>query len=550
MRNLIPIVLCILFLTACATAPEPETTPTATTEAPSTSLSTATEPTSRGPESTETVPPETEAVEPETPFSVKTDFSSYTPRESLESLYTRLSPDPIEVFRSTQIPTAIYPFVGEVKHSYETIYRYGIVDETGCILADPVYDSILPLTDMISHTSLPYWVLQKHRSGPSPTDDTGLIYGVPQCTLVSMDGRILIEGDYCYLNAYGDRIIAMYPYDDYSHMSFDVYDLTGRMLFSSSNLPYAHEIGGYPNNYFYSEGFYGVSLYTPSQDSDSYEQFSIYYTDPWGNLVLGPFKAGAPFCHGFAAVKDSTGAYYIDADGSVCSPIYGSCHSFRNGVAYVQRGNLHALINTSFETIFQTTYDIQELPDGSYATYASEDCTVAGVEILAGTPFCYTPEGKVVKGEQQGEFLSSTLFYYETFTGKAFLENLETHKTYSLLSYDSLYLTGDPLSPLIVVSPWEEDFAYQVFLTTDFEELCRRAPDYESFSCAWEIGHPRTEIVPVSADGTTVIYKGSEWILGTFPTDGYEEILCYPKGNTACIGRNSTRMYDSTGELF
>ena len=108
MKKLIPLLLAVLLLAACSTAQEVPTTLPPPTEALS-STESSTESTTAPPPTTETAPAVTEPTNPTGSFGVTVDFSQYTPRETQEALYTRLSPEPITDLRPTAAPTRIYP---------------------------------------------------------------------------------------------------------------------------------------------------------------------------------------------------------------------------------------------------------------------------------------------------------------------------------------------------------------------------------------------------------------------------------------------------------
>lgn len=561
---LLLVALCLL-LSSCSSVPHMLPSADDTT-----SITTIpTESTAPVPSETETdtfAPTTTDSDSSQTPIlGVQTDFSQYTPNASPVAMYSRLSETPIWDLSPTAQPTRIYPFLGQTIHSpydyeYHQGYLYGIVDETGCILTDPIYSSVYPLRDSCSSIILPFWVLRKNHVPTyvdgDPYSYTDFLYG-----LASMDGSFVTECIYTEIVAFGDRIFAFYPidYSDlYSAAMFDVYDLEGHQVLSSNELSFHTELYNQAWSYGYGEGLYVIPLQKPVSSEDDPDNLSIecdyYYMDEDGTLLLGPYNSAGYFSNGFAAVQpEYDGPYvYIDKSGTVRSPEYEHCNTFEGDTAIVwetdEYGSIYHLIDSDFRTILSSYEYPTPLFDGSYSTTTAQNWD----EALDATTYCHSPTGKLLWEEKHCEALSASYMLLSASDGKStILKNYETGKTLTFPQNTSAELLGDPEDPIIHIDYVTDPEAYtfiQRFYTKDLEEIF----SFEGFSYFryLEVGQPYQEFFPARRETETTLYWSGSKPLGTYPVSDYEDVQLYP-GKVAVFTNNQwTRFYNEKGELF
>lgn len=328
MKRRIPAILCVLALliTGCSTKGGTSAPPSAPEQskpaAPDTTLQGTDPETTATPDTGTQAGTQTQSVTPGG-FRVYTDSSRYTPYQAPQALYTRPKNVDLSDFHPENAHGAVYPYTASLLYSsspegysYESGGNYGFVDSTGTIVTDGTYRSIVPLReyDFMYNAlayQLPLWVVKRIKNAKVAGEEDGYehIEGDMYCGVVAMDGSFSIPCEYRSIQALEDRFVCS---RDWESKEFSVFDLTGKLLLSSSQLNDGSRFDSYEIHY--SEGLYLVGYCSYSEGTES----RYYYLNEAGERVLGPYSDARPFSEGLAAVStDGGNTYgYIDKSGS------------------------------------------------------------------------------------------------------------------------------------------------------------------------------------------------------------------------------------------
>ncbi|MBP3413515.1 MAG: WG repeat-containing protein [Oscillospiraceae bacterium] len=541
MKRLFLLFLLLALLTACkAPAPAETTAPTDSSTTEST-----TEPTTEPTTETTTAPTETQAVH----FEVNADFSQYTEQAPVQAKYTRLTDDPLEDLQPLDTPTRIYPFPGKHlvhpgggRYYAEDQFRYGIVDETGCILADPVYSSVSLLMDQVSGKRLPYWLLNK---GFPSTEDREAY----DCyALASTDGTFVSDCIYSNITAYEGRIFAFYHNESEDRLSFDVYNTDLKLLLSSRNLPFADRLGGYSYDYTYAEGLYTIVFEERIYAPEGYytREFSYYFMDDFGNLVLGPYEQAHMFCDGKAAVKLEDGYVFVDQNGSVITPKYESTHRLSTGNIIVCRETetdyIYELLSSDLELL--TTLPGYSIEQGDGSILIFEDGDVCS---------CYSSDGKELWRRSGWNYLSAEIVYNRS-SEPPVVENIPTGKTVSLPEDSHCALLGDPEDPIICISDYIYDCNYPVDYGSKYlDKELNRLPLSESLYLRvsyCEVGLPYRSAIAILDTDKVTVYTDAHTAVGSYGVRDCHMADILPDQVVSLTTAEYTYLYHPNGELI
>lgn len=332
MRRIIALLLCLCLLLGGCAVTEPSPSTAAPTEPPK-----PTEP--------------TELSSPPADVRVKTDYSQYAPRETLQPLYIPAESSCDHLQPSDDYGT-IYPYVGGTAETQygSSRYVYGIMDEKGQLLTDPVYSSVTLLQRWddywgTSEAVLPLWELEKIE-----VDADG---GYSQrSAIAALNGSWVTDCCYTQVAVRDDYVLAVEQDWEAETFRFDLYSSTGELLLRSESLEILGQIPDPINYASYADGMFRLECYG---DTDS----STWYTNPQGSLLLGPYGYGNDFSEGLAAVtEDYTNYYYIDKQGSTrFQRSFTSTEAFVDGVAVVSVDLQSQLIDRNGNILLQTRDD-------------------------------------------------------------------------------------------------------------------------------------------------------------------------------------------------
>ena len=250
-------------------------------------------------------------------ITVKSDYSAYTARVAPEAKYTRLSEGPLPELLPSEDYGAIYPYIGSelysTEYDFSAGYLYGMVDENGRILTDPVYTNAALLSDYGVYRSSPFWLLE--RVGEVYTDEYGYETADSFYALASLDGSFVTDCIYSGVTGCGDVALATRRVN--GEIVLEVIDASGRLIYSSLEHPFERPLYPYAYGSGYSDGI--LRLYAETGEYDSYESwdgeteyypiYGYYFADMNGNLLSGPYQSAGSLSGGYSAVELSNGNY-------------------------------------------------------------------------------------------------------------------------------------------------------------------------------------------------------------------------------------------------
>lgn len=291
----------------------------------------------------ETVPPTTEAVGYQTLGSgvtVRADYSNYRPVGALTAQYTRISDEWLEDLQPVGDCEMIYPFAGGATYtawdqteSFNSFF-YGIADNKGRILADPVYESVYPLYDNRGSydglgNALPLWLLRKNgevEKVPYEYDGQTYYYNRSSFRLAvaSLDGSFVTPCKYTSVLGFSDAFIGLWQDDDLT-AHFELVGFDGTLLLSSADLQTDKSISYDSYYYAYADGLLTVPFLrdgevpqetTADWDESLSPSCDVYFVDLNGNPVLGPYDTATEFSEGYAFVGKDDDSWFIDRSGN------------------------------------------------------------------------------------------------------------------------------------------------------------------------------------------------------------------------------------------
>ena len=250
-------------------------------------------------------------------ITVKSDYSAYTARVAPEAKYTRLSEGPLPELLPSEDYGAIYPYIGSelysTEYDFSAGYLYGMVDENGRILTDPVYTNAALLSDYGVYRSSPFWLLE--RGGEVYTDEYGYETADSFYALASLDGSFVTDCIYSGVTGCGDVALATRRVN--GEIVLEIFDTSGNLIFSSLEHPLERPLSPYAYGFGYSDGI--LRLYAETGEYDSYESwdgeteyypiYGYYFADLDGNLLSGPYQSAGSLSGGYSAVELSNGNY-------------------------------------------------------------------------------------------------------------------------------------------------------------------------------------------------------------------------------------------------
>lgn len=252
-------------------------------------------------------------------ITVKTDYSAYTARVAPTAKYTRLSEEPLTKLLPSEDYGAIYPYIGSALYSREyefsAGYLYGMVDENGRILTDPIYTSAWLLSSTYDGRSYycSFWLLEQ--VGEVYTDEYGYETADSFYALASLDGSFVTDCIYSGVTGCGDVALATRRVN--GEVVLEIFDTSGNLIFSSLEHPLERPLSPYAYGFGYSDGI--LQLYAETGEYDSYESwngeteyypiYGYYFADMNGNLLSGPYHSAGPLSGGYSAVELSNGNY-------------------------------------------------------------------------------------------------------------------------------------------------------------------------------------------------------------------------------------------------
>ena len=392
MKHILPLLLClVLLLGGCSqTLPQNEDVQS-TTGAADEKLSLLPKPFdfSKRPGGTD---PSTQGSQgtPSVNVKVSTDYSHYTAYAPTEAPLPveRLREDWISELEASENYGRIYPFAGNTLYSsleedrYFNGFLYGMIDETGRVIADATYSEIELLTESLSYDLeeasvqkkvLPMWVLSRTFLVEESTGET-------ICALASLDGSFVTECKYSYVSGSSDGyVLAAEELPDGSHR-FDLFDMEGKLVCRSEDFACMQKSDVFLRWPEYSEGM----LLFRDRQNDIKTDF--YFTNLSGDQLLGPFSSARSFSEGYALVSYSEDSdfFFIDKHGNALNNMYFSyaedfydgvalCHpTDRTGTVLLNNKGKILLERPTEWDIYRTAYGLHDYSNNKYNTYDTQ----------------------------------------------------------------------------------------------------------------------------------------------------------------------------------
>ena len=326
--------------------------------------------------------PKDESTMPTAPaFSVKTDYSSYTPPEHYNPAFGGTG--------ITDLPTGedyglLYPFVGIFYASDENIAVpseriYGFMDARGKVLVDPVYT----LVEFLGDKDGGVWEMGK-------TDTTlsdGYPYNEHRYAVATMDGSKITDCRYSDITLCEDLVFAQEWFDDANYCRYDIYDLELNLITTSEKLLNELSLPETSLDYLsLRDGMYRL-VFRHYMDPYNWSN-NFYFTDLACSKLLGPYAWAHDFACGYAAVQEiHSDWFYIDKDGNALddrNSMPGFYYSFEDGVAIVEdvygddslldtRGNRLLSANSAEHLDFENGYITLNQHDLNITAYYSAE---------------------------------------------------------------------------------------------------------------------------------------------------------------------------------
>lgn len=524
MKRLICILLLLALLTGCA-APG-STGDTCRTEDPVEAEKEA----AQDPQPEKTPEPEPEDVhepveEPEPSgttaggVTVHTDYSNYTPRVAEAPRYTRLTEEFIPDLQPSDGCGMLYPFVGSLLYSvgtngysYQAGETYGLMDETGRIVADATYMeiSVLSYYDSMHYQTVEVPMLRLSRAGEATLiemDGWSYIDGYTLYGLASFDGKFVLPCEYGHVSAFACGVLVM---DDYQADAFTIYDFEGNVLLTERDL--AIDAGKLTDWSYgslqYSEGCFTIEL------ADG-----RWVMDLDGSLLHGPYYNIGTYSNGVAAASADAEHYgFVDYAGNwVVEPKYDWAYSAEDGscICRSETGMMHVFDAQGAER-FSVKADYLEVADYGYraGSYSSQFAAH------------YDRDGELIRQESESWYqvdYRGSVYYRET-NGGLELFNVSTGAQAVLENADylhTIYAGGMDFVPLDVpyISLTRTDGSLSLISKEDFSTVLELSPG------GWVSGaiDPVTgsQYLCEQAGGAFRLYDESLRLIGTYDSAPY-----------------------------
>lgn len=548
MKKLLCLILLAVMLpgmfAGCRDSAETPTEAISETQLTETSTALSTEESTPAPtEVTTAVPTETEVEAPteSVSLSVKVDFSAYGPKEpSMGDIYTPNTGRTIPL----SAPDTVYPYAGiALRTNYGSVegYRYGLMDSKGTLLTAPIYSAVSILRDDHGQTA-PFWevqtitMLSESDSSEPDYEDVETSYG-----LVSMDGTVLIDCKYAYIELWEDRIVCSLPYTYGETSHKDIYDLQGNFLLNTRSFP---QISGcvLSGFYGYGEGLY-ILAYEP-ENNPTYMQ-DVYYADEKGNLLYGPYYYASPFYHGYARVALSDGCEtFLKRDGTLFPQTYHYLsQGFTNGRAIVSDEKYNnALIDTEGNIILPFCDRIIPYEGGLYylvyenTKFAPDLYDRDGNLFFAYPNDCYVLSKDLYYVSEDLQLTFKTINSEKELTFSRGLVEYYSHGTESYIEVFQWAVEGESAKKIIVSQDLE--------IVAEIEQL----PDggFEPLSLASE----QSEGYVIRNGGQVTLYKSPSEPAGTYSVPYFTQATLFPDGTVSFRFQDATEFYDKNGNLF
>lgn len=396
------------------------------------------------------------APEPTVVYDVQTDYSKYSPAGELpEPVYTRLREEWTDGLEAGDDYGTLCPFTGVTLGSdYSGGALYGLADEAGRIVCDPVYTAV---------ERLGYYDMMQNRTVYTPLLRLShTVDGQMRYTLCSPDGSFVSEGSYGYVEALSFGFLCA---DSFEAADFTICDFEGNVLMSREDM----DIGSLKMDYisYISNGGDGLLLVELTGGNGNF-----YFMNTDGQIILGPYRYAYAFNDGRAVVSvaQKYGCGVIDSYGSwIIDPTWASIGEGHDEAFIARSSNGCTVFDSDGSVIFSTGGDtlnkcmvgyygdgVYYRPDGSVIEYIGSGWyNTMGGAYSAGCPvLCrYDEEANIT------EIMDSRTGKTIEIAGHLFVDQLAINfveGTYSDLEYVFAYDSMNIAAPPYLIS-WDTE---------------------------------------------------------------------------------------------
>lgn len=506
MKKLLIILLCLVLVGCTVAEPQPSQKPTEST-AP-----------------TEPVAP------PPKDQTVKTDYSQYTPKETLQPRYLPME-SPCEDLQPSEDYGAIYPYAGTTLHmTYGgSRFAYGIMDEKGQLLTAPVYSNVQRLEYWNYYlgdewVTLPFWTLSKIETFD---DSSGYMNYRTHYALASLDGSWVTECRYTGISVSEDRILAMEWDRESDFFRFDFYDTEGRLLLTSEALEILSRIPEPLSYASYSDGMIRLEHYG--------DDGGTWYTDPEGSTLLGPYAFGDNFTDGLAMVSDDfNNYYYIDKAGNPqFDRSFNGGEPFKNGVAVVNTGSRYQVIDTKGKVILDTMGYSSIYRDREYFVFSTDYVNtyydLQGQVVYEDIPFNWSYVGHGLFSDWAEEIIHG-----------------ETQRRFTVSRDPDAYHYAQSLWEQGIEALLVSDYTGSVTKSYLLDENAELIMEFEGGAFVLEDG--QRSLLIINDGGSFKIYNGELEYLFSCPREAYPSMVCGDR--LICFSEQYSLCYNLEGELI
>ncbi len=480
-----------------------------------------------------TEPPPTESTEPTAPppkdQTVKTDYSNYAPKDTLQPLYLPLE-GPCTDLQPSEDYGAIYPYAGAMLRAEYggSRYSYGLMDEDGRLLTEPVYSSVYLLETWdyylgYARTVLPFWVLEK----TEVTDNGDYLDYRQRIALASLDGSWVTECCYTGISVSDDRILAMEWDGESDSFRFDIFDMTGKLVLTSESLEILSRLPKAPNYANYSDGMLRLECY----GNDG----SIWYTDLEGSILLGPYCFGDRFTNGLASVSDDYDThYYIDKTGEPqFGRKFGAAEPFQDGVAIVSNGSRYQLIDTRGNVILDTMGYSSIYRDREYFVVSTDYVNTYydrnGQPVYEDIPFNWSYLGHDLFSDWAEEIIHG-----------------ETQRRFTVSRDPNAYHYAQSLWEQGIEALLVSDYTGSVTKSYLLDENAELIMEFERGAFVLEDG--QRSLLIINGGGSSKIYNAELEYLFSCPREAEPSMVCGDR--LICFSEQYSLCYNLEGELI
>lgn len=487
--------------------------------------------------------------------TVKTDYGAYTAqRQSVAPKFTRLTDEPMPDLLPRDDYGTLYSFVGAVKHSdFIESCGYAFADAQGRVVTDAVYDSVSQLWN--TDRTQGVWYYQKPVVSEY-IDDSGEVYPINGecCGFATLDGSFATDCRYERIRTTDSFLMCIYPEDTQQHSPtrFDVYDYAGKLLLTSTELPFADRLSEASWSFDCVRDYLVVALRSDGEEVFESTRQPNYLATLDGELRFGPYRYiwdGADGSTVYVTTMDDATAL-LKPDGSLQfdRTFYSISADApdRFVVMENEHDDRHVLDAEGNEVFSVPNADYLFCMDGYYMTNYEAG---GGTKLLDrnGTPL------PLAEGKNWSSLTGTSLCYYTTdYAAQYTVVNIVGGETLTLDlgtdGYISSCVYQDGLAfPYFVASAAPK--RHTITEHTVYDEQLRSVLQFRGEFYSVCDQSDNTPYLAVATDAEMTLYNSEMQPIRTIPSNGRIDSAVLYGGSLSCHDDRSAYVYDADGSL-